>query len=252
MKIKLSIFLILITSIVSCKKDIAASFTSETISEVFNGNCKTEICPEVSVDYIILKGNKSVSKKINNSIHSFIINSLEIEDSINNKGKTIVEAANSFLQNYEKDKAEFPDIISEYFAEISVCQTYKSNLLFSFELQQYMFTGGAHGYGSITFLNINPTNGEKLSTKELFNDENEFRDYVEKLFRDEYTISSNESINSSGFWFEDETFYLPETIGFNEEEVTILYNQYEIASYASGPIELTIPLDDVLPFMVTN
>ncbi|MFT4698718.1 MAG: hypothetical protein ACI9SJ_001875 [Flavobacteriaceae bacterium] len=251
MNTKLSMFILVMTFFISCNKDTHV-FTSETITEVFNGNCKAETCPEVSVDYIILKGNKPISKKINSSIHSFIINSLELEDSINPQSETIVEAANNFLLNYEKDKAEFPDLISEYFAEISVCQTYSTNSLLSFELQQYIFTGGAHGYGSITFLNCNTTNGEQLSTKEIFKNEKEFRDFVEILFRKEYSISSNESINSSGFWFENDTFHLPETIGFYEEEVIILYNQYEIASYVSGPIELTIPLEDVLPYMAID
>ena len=252
MKIKLLLLLICILSLNGCKKDIADSFSSETKTEIFKGNCNSDPCAEVYVDYVILKGNKSVSKKINNEINQFIVNSLALEDSLSTNHKTITEAANGFLNNYEKDKAEFPDIISEYFAEISVCQTYTSNSLFSFELQQYMFTGGAHGYGSITFLNVNPTNGEILSTSELFKNENNFRDFVEKLFREEYNISSEESINSSGFWFENDTFYLPETIGFNEEEAIILYNQYEIASYASGPIELMIPLDKVLPFMTSK
>ncbi len=252
MNLKLSIFFIVFTFLFSCKKDLADSFSSETISDVYNGNCKTETCPEVSIDYVVLKGNKKVSKKINNSISEFIINSLVLEDSLVASTKTIEKAAQNFLLNYEKDKAEFPDIISEYFAEISVCQTYFSNSLFSFELQQYMFTGGAHGYGSITFLNVNPETGEKISTKDLFLNENEFKDFAENLFRKEYEISRDDSINSSGFWFENDTFYLPETIGFNNDEVTLLYNQYEIASYAAGPIELTIPLDEVLPFMKLN
>ncbi len=228
MKLKLSILLLIIILFIGCTKDASSIFSSETLSKVYKGNCKNETCPEVSVDYVILKGDKSISKKINTSIENFIINSLELEDTINSKNKTIVEAANSFLLNYEKDKAEFPDIISEYFAEVSVCQTYTSNYIFSFELQNYIFTGGAHGYGSISFLNINPSNGEQLSTKELFKNEIEFRDYVEKLFRKEYNISTNESINSSGFWFENDTFYLPETIGFNEEEVTILISAQAI------------------------
>ncbi|MBV1924088.1 MAG: DUF3298 and DUF4163 domain-containing protein [Flavobacteriaceae bacterium] len=252
MKFKLSILFSVFVFFISCKKDTAASFSSETISEIFNGNCKSETCPEVALDYVVVKGKKTVAKKINNSIEDYIINSLELGDSISQKSKTIADAANNFLINYEKDKAEFPDIISEYFAEISVCQTYTSNTLFSYELQQYMFTGGAHGYGSITFLNVDPSNGENLSTKEIFKNEKEFRDFAENVFKKEFNISADESINSSGFWFENDTFYLPETIGFNEEEVIILYNQYEIASYASGPIELMIPIDDVLPFMVTN
>ena len=58
-------------------------------------------------------------------------------------------------------------------------------------------------------------------------------------------IPADSSINATGFWFEDDTFYLPETIGFQDSSIIILYNPYDIASYADGTIEIIIPLEDV-------
>ena len=62
-------------------------------------------------------------------------------------------------------------------------------------------------------------------------------------------IPEDKPINSTGFWFENNTFYLPESIGFTKENVILLYNQYEIASYSSGPVELEISLEKVLPYL---
>jgi hypothetical protein len=52
--------------------------------------------------------------------------------------------------------------------------------------------------------------------------------------------------------FEKDHFYLPENIGFTEKGIKLLYNQYEVASYADGPIELTLPYKDIRKFLSGN
>ena len=47
-------------------------------------------------------------------------------------------------------------------------------------------------------------------------------------------------------------FQLPETIGYSDEGIIILYNPYEIASYAQGIVEFTIPFEDVSSFLNVN
>ena len=38
-------------------------------------------------------------------------------------------------------------------------------------------------------------------------------------------------------------------MGFENEELMLIYNTYEIASYADGTVEVGIPLDEVMPFL---
>jgi hypothetical protein len=52
--------------------------------------------------------------------------------------------------------------------------------------------------------------------------------------------------------FEKDSFYLPENIGFTKEGVKLLYNQYEVASYADGTIELTLPYNEVKKYLSTK
>ncbi len=63
--------------------------------------------------------------------------------------------------------------------------------------------------------------------------------------RKENQIPEGGSINATGFWFENDGFYLPETFGISKKSITLHYNQYEIASYAEGPITIEIPLTEV-------
>ena len=47
-------------------------------------------------------------------------------------------------------------------------------------------------------------------------------------------------------------FELPESLGYSDEGLIILYNPYEIASYAQGIIEFSIPYEDVNSFLNVN
>ena len=49
--------------------------------------------------------------------------------------------------------------------------------------------------------------------------------------------------------FENDEFYLPENIGFTQEGLQLFYEQYEVASYADGPIILTLKYKEIEPYL---
>jgi len=119
----------------------------------------------------------------------------------------------------------------------------------SLECTLFLFTGGAHGYGGTSYLNFDLATGALIENVNLFVNYPEFEAYAETKFKEAQGIPKNDNINASGFWFENDTFYLSETIGFDQENLLIIYNSYEISSYAAGPIVLEIPLTEVAPFL---
>lgn len=251
---KISFLSFLFLVLISCKKDSHLLIVSDSILKKYTDNCNSEDCTQVSIDYVKAEGTTPVSEILNTKINDFIITSLlyDLEGEINTSEFTIEKAAKHFITIYKEDKEEFPDITSTYTAEISVSQTYVSHKLLCFELQEFLFTGGAHGYGAVTFLNIDPKTGETLSLKKICKNKKKFTQFVEQKFRIEMEIPEKETINSNGFWFEEDIFYLPKTIGFTDEEVIFLYNPYEIASYAAGPIELRISLNEAQNYLNIN
>ena len=50
-------------------------------------------------------------------------------------------------------------------------------------------------------------------------------------------------------YFFGKPFQLPENIGFNNNGLLLLYNTYEIASYAQGYTEFVIPFNDCESFL---
>ena len=249
MKIQNTLIILLLLAITSCKDEAPLVFSSESFTEETFDICKTVSCPEITINYIEAFGDKSVAGKINSEITSYIIAALNMgEDSIP-RAKTINDAAAYFIKVARLHAADFPDMSAEYFAEINVSESYNSNEIISFEMHQYLYTGGAHGSGNAFFLNIDPRTGNEIPSEALFKNSIDFTAFAEKKFRESNKIPSNESINSTGFWFEDDHFYLPDTMGLTETSFVLIFNQFEIASYAEGPVEIEIPLEDVKKYL---
>ena len=243
-------FLIFTLIFLSCNKEQPLQISAESFSEKQLELCKTVSCPEISINYIKAIGEEEPSEKINKAITGFIIASLYMgDDESGPSATTISDAAIQFIEMYRTHSAEFPDMQLEYFAEINIQETYITPNFLSLEMRQYQFTGGAHGYGSTHFMNFDPQTGLELTLEELFADIDGFTDLAENKFKEIHEIPQEDDINSTGFWFDDDKFYLPETVGFLENSIVFIYNQYDIASYAAGPIELEIPLKEVTPYL---
>ena len=122
-------------------------------------------------------------------------------------------------------------------------------LFLSLEFKQYKYTGGAHGFQDISYINFNIKTGERLTNQTIFKDYDAFKDFVEITFRKKFAILPQRSINSNYFWFDDNVFTMPNSLGFKQDGLVLHYNQHEIASYRDAPVIVSIPLAQVKEFM---
>lgn len=249
MNTKITLLALITVVFISCNEEKSIEISSQSFTEKELSICENSKCPEVTINYVEVFGNEEISEKINKKLKDFIFMSLMMGEDTIPSAKTINEAATAFIESYNRDKAQFPDMAGEYFAEISVNEIYNTPEHLCFELRNYLYTGGAHGYGSTSFLNIDPKSGKNLSREELFKNKSDLTNFAETKFREQQKIASGESINATGYWFEDEKFYLPESAGFTQDSLIFIYNQYDIASYADGPIELKIAMKEIEPFL---
>ena len=122
--------------------------------------------------------------------------------------------------------------------------------LISLSLDSYGYQGGAHGYGASAYYTVDLRDGKILNDTILFGKDN--LKEVEKLLR--------EDIKSRVASDEDSEGYLTLLVGvdaivpnnnlfFTSEGISYLYNQYEIAPYAAGQIEISLPYEQVLPLV---
>lgn len=235
--------------LISCNEK-PLTIQAKSLSQDQIDSCQSIQCPEIQIDYVVYAGREQVSDSINKRITNFIIETLYLGDPVENPNATSAqEAATHFVKMYWTHHAEFPDLTIDYFADILVAEKVRTKKFISLSLSREMYTGGAHGYRSITYYNVDTQTGKEIAITELFSDSNKVLQIAERYIRAQHNIALEASINSTGFWFKNDTFHLPETIGFTTEVVVFHYNPYEVASYAEGPIIVEIPIEELKRYM---
>lgn len=237
------VFILLFFYLASCTEETKISFISKEISPQ---SC--EDCPIVNIQLPEAIPENEVSTNINNEISDFIINILSFNES-KNAPETIDKAILSFNNEYLNLKQGAHEDALVWEASITGQVTYQDTHMASIKFEHYLFTGGAHGYSAITFLNFDLKTGEVIDKDEIFNDAQSFKSFVEKKFRQQENIPVGESINSTGFMFEDDVFVLPKNIGFTEKGIEIIYNPYEVNVYSEGSITLLIPYEEANEYL---
>ena len=204
-------------------------------------------CPMVTIEIQEALDNTAVANSINTALREEIIYHLKFEE-----GKdvaTIQEAVASFTKSFHEIQEKFGGESAPWEAKIHGQVVYEDKHIITLALNAYTFTGGAHGYGSTIFLNFDKAKGIELNPYQFFNDVEKFEEFAETKFREQEKIPLEGDINQTGFMFEKNRFRLAENIAYTQKGLQIVYNQYEIASYADGPIVLTIPFEEANAFL---
>lgn len=228
----LTIILLVFTS---CKEDVSLTF-EDVVYE-------PETISEVDILYPKVKEQHTVATLINSEIEHYISQQINFSDTTS---LSIEEAVKLFDNDLKQFKNDFPE--SHQYWELSIEGEilYQSPQLICIGISSYSYTGGAHGNDRIDFLNFDPETGKLLSITDIVEDMKGFSNLVETHLEQTIKTEKNESIED---YFFDEEFKLPESLGFNEEGIIILYNKYEIASYAQGITEFVIPYEEVDSFL---
>lgn len=224
------------------------SFTNINISAEDFEVCQNKDCPKLRISYLKPKKNTEIFARLNKENEARIaqlFNTAEEDSTTNN----LRQAAKGFIEEYLHFKEEYAEPSAEYEAELSQKTLAQTDSLVVIETTSYLYTGGAHGYGATRYSNFSTTTGKLLSHNELIADTKAFTAYAEAKFREKFKIPSEKDINAEGFFFENDTFALPENIAITNDEVLLVYNPYEAASYAQGALKFAFPKKEVAQWL---
>lgn len=222
------------------------SFSSKTIEKSLD-DCNPEqgACTFISLTYPVAEKPTDIAQSINLNIQEFLRKTIDYQEE---EGKeSPEELAEDFIRNYQETAREFPEYELPWEATIIGKTAYQSEGIICLQFQTDMFTGGAHGYRSTNYLNFDPENGKPLTPGDIFTDG--FKERVEKDFRKQQDIPEDSNINSTGLFFDNDSFHLPSNIGFTKDKVILHYNAYEIAPYAEGSFVLTYSRTEIKQFL---
>lgn len=221
-----------------CENDKKLTFEK---FEINNQDCSD--CPKVQISIPQFLGNSILAHTINNSLREEISYFLNFETE--HSAENIAGAIASFVKAYHDFAEEFPDdaqtLIWE--AQVDAKVVFENERLVTVEFKSFSYTGGAHGYEKTVFLSFDKKKGKELENWQLFKDYEGFEKLVETKFRKQENIPEAAQINDTGFMFNQNQFHLSENMGFTKKGVQLVYNSYEVASYADGPIILTITFE---------
>lgn len=235
-------YLLLILMFLGCEDTHKLTFEPVSIESP-----RCDQCPLITIEIPEALDNSAVAKAINTALREEIIYHLKFDE-----GKdvaTIQEAVNSFADSFHEIQQKFGGESAPWEAKIHGHVVFEDEHIITLALNAYTFTGGAHGYSSTIFLNFDKAKGIELNPYQFFNNVEEFEEFAEAKFREQEKIPLEGDINQTGFMFEKNRFRLAENIAYTNKGLQIVYNQYEIASYADGPIVLTIPFEEANAFL---
>ena len=204
-------------------------------------------CPSITIQIPRALGETRLATSVNISLKEEVISLLSFDDE--EEIKEMEQAITSFTQSFKELKSRFPDETVGWEAKINCGVAYEDDSILTLVLNAYTFTGGAHGYSSTTFLNFDKGKGKEMENWELFKDLEGFKNLTETKFRMQEEIPEEGNINITGFMFDGDAFQLAENMGYTDEGIQLVYNQYEIASYADGSKILTLPFTEANKYL---
>lgn len=238
--LKKPLYLLILVIFSSCVQENPFEF-EETLIE-------KEQPVKIEIIYPKIKGASDVSSKINRAIETSLAEQIAFfeEDTDN---LTLDKAISQFENRFVDFKNEFEANAYPWEVLINSEIVFQSMYVITISIDSYTFTGGAHGNSVITLLNFDPETGDLYTQDNVLKPSKDFIALVEQYFKTETAAKTND--RSENYFFGAD-FKLPENIGFNDEGVIFLYNTYELASYAEGITEFTIPYAEVSKFIKIN
>jgi len=165
---------------------------------------------------------------------------------------------------FEEDEQENEGFMESWYSyEKSVesfVERYEKNLL-TYAVKKEDYTGGPHGIHQIFYTNIDLRTMKVIKLKDLLKpnyelSENELMTKLYGQLQKDYAslADSDEKMYELGFTYnESGDIPLTENFAIRKEGIEFTYNVYEIAVYALGTISITLPYEEIKPWLdLTN
>lgn len=246
----LAIFVVI--GMVACKpdnpKDKGSFVWKAATFEKASPSCATDSnrCATIKAIYpIAMGGSEAARRRLNENFEKNLRRSLAIFSVEENEvPATLDSIAASFLHEYELAQVDYPDGGMPWMVETISKILYDSPKFVTIEMDNYSYAGGAHPNYYVSLLNFDATTGEPLKITDLITDTLQLAKLAEAKFREVRELGQDENLNEAGFFW-GETFILPENFGIKGDSLYLFYNPYEIAPYALGPTDFSLPFDQL-------
>ncbi|MDR2185149.1 MAG: RsiV family protein [Treponema sp.] len=141
---------------------------------------------------------------------------------------------------------EPPESMNWEYAETAAIETRTPRLLVISRDRDY-YLGGAHGMREKAYFVFSLAEPARLKLEDLVRSREALQPLLEEALRVRAGLKQGESLRAGGF-FED-AVTAPDNFFLSEQGLGFHWDPYEIAPYAAGSVEVTIPYDKIRPFL---
>lgn len=135
------------------------------------------------------------------------------------------------------DTAQFREWQHRYEKTANGILLYKDSEIMSYEINSYIYSGGAHGNSSVNYFVFDLKTGKRLAERDIFKE-----NYEKKIIEILLKKLENEECYKN-FYFDalrpNNNFFI------DQQGITYFFNSYEIASFACGFYKVFIPFEEI-------
>ena len=250
-----AIFFILIGIFSSCSSTYSGPPALDHQQYTFAGSAHCDTIRntgvDVSVSYILLKDDSEGARKINDSLRLLAAGSVvgwldSATVDRNPEARTnLGKAATLFASDYEAMRKDIGGLGGCWELKTSADTVHASSKTLTVKVDTYAYTGGAHPNSNLSFYTFDRETGAMLTLADMISDTTALLDLVEKTFRQQQKLPPKANLEEQGYFLRDGHFFLPANVGLSRDGLVFYYNPYEIAAYAVGPIQVTVPYNQL-------
>ncbi|MEX2594746.1 MAG: DUF3298 and DUF4163 domain-containing protein [Anditalea sp.] len=206
--------------------------------------CVGDACAQIVLSYPSFEGDQLLAEQLNAGISRQLIHFMQIEEQ---ESHSLKGAVQDFFAAYIKFREEFAEPVQEWTLELTGEVTYQTENLLGLRFSSYSYLGGAHPNAQELHLTFDlEKGGTILLQKDMVLNEDKLLELALEEFRDIHRLKPAVSLEENGRFFLNEgKFFLPRSMGYEQDEFVLLYNSYEIGSYVMGSTELRFPLNQL-------
>jgi len=210
-------------------------FTQKVYTKTYKGCDKNkEDCAHISYYNLEMTEGK-FKKEINESLRDNALIAYSVEDEHLTDFDKLMDR---FMKDYEQFKKDVPDFPGAWYLmdSTSIVNNTPEILCVKNTMENYL--GGAHGAYNVIYTNFDMKTGNVLYVKDVFvkGADNKLSKMIEAAVRKQYEVKPNEKLTDAGFF--ENKIYPNENFAITKDGIEFLFNQYEVAAYALGPVEV--------------
>lgn len=231
------------------KEAIQFAVTDTTARIIMDTLESNSPCYKINISLSFAQGNGVAENNINSGIiyAAFGLDSMSTQEAISTALDTARDEYMALRPKYinEKSMSHSPAWLNYEFT-LNGKPVTGYNGCINYHIENYTYTGGAHGLENCILLNFDSKSGKEIKLQDFFaeNYEEQLTALLLDALRKQLGITTTEEINEKGYP-DIENFYPTENFLLAPDSIIFIYNRYDIAPYSTGRTRIALGYNQI-------